>query len=379
MKIIGKEVAFLPTSETNPRNGEGSFIRLKDGRIMYAYTEYYGDSWKDHATARISAIYSSDEGETFSEPVILVEKEAWQMNIMSVSLIRMANGDIGMLYLEKTQAEENCVYCMPVFRYSTDEGKTFSDVIRCTDIMGYYIGVNDRLTITKSGRILMAVARCGDFYNTKTYHIEPGHVRLLYSDDCGRSWDVLPSDIFLCYSEGLGLTEPGVMEFDDGRLWVYARTPYGHQYQSVSTDGGITFGTVQPNLYFSSPDSPMVVRHFECGTVAVFNPNGFNCMIDRMECWGASKRTPFVFAFSEGDGSEFDFTKIVGHPAMNGYGKPFREKCYLIEDNLEESYCYPAIIDTKDGFLVAYYHSNGTGICLNSTKITKVLYSELGL
>ena len=53
MKKIGREVAFLATSEKNPRNGEGSFLRLSDGRIMYAYTEYYGDSWEDHAIARL--------------------------------------------------------------------------------------------------------------------------------------------------------------------------------------------------------------------------------------------------------------------------------------------------------------------------------------
>jgi hypothetical protein len=32
-----------------------------------------------------------------------------------------------------------------------------------------------------------------------------------------------------------------------------------------------------------------------------------------------------------------------------------------------------------DGILVAYYHSDGKGICLNSTKITKVRYEEVGL
>ena len=40
MKKIGKEVLFMSTSERNPRNGEGSLIRLKDGRILYAYTQY---------------------------------------------------------------------------------------------------------------------------------------------------------------------------------------------------------------------------------------------------------------------------------------------------------------------------------------------------
>ena len=33
--------------------------------------------------------------------------------------------------------------------------------------------------------------------------------------------------------------------------------------------------------------------------------------------------------------------------------------------------------ETEDGFLVAYYHSNGTGVCLNSTKITKITYNEI--
>ena len=379
MKKIGKEVAFLKTAKGNPRNGEGSFIRLNDGRIMYAYTEYYGDDWADHATARISAVYSEDEGETFGEPTVLLEKEDWQMNIMSVSLLRMPNGNIGMLYLEKTDAGNDCVYCMPVFRYSTDDGKTFSEVIECTDVKGYYIAVNDRITLTKSGRILVALARCGDCYNTKTYHIKPGHVRLLYSDDCGRSWDFLPADIFLCYSEGLGLTEPGVIEFDDGRLWVYCRTPYGYQYQAFSTDGGNSFSAVEPNLYFTSPPSPMEVRRLSHFTVAVFNPQGCNCMVERGESWGSAKRTPFVVAVAPDDGSAFDSTKNVGLSAINGYARAFRDMCYLLEDNTEESYCYPAVIEVKDGFLVAYYHSNGTGICLNSTKITKVRFEEIGI
>ena len=55
MKKIGKEVLFLSTHKNNPRNGEGSLIRLKDGRIMYAYTDYYGTEGDAPATARISA------------------------------------------------------------------------------------------------------------------------------------------------------------------------------------------------------------------------------------------------------------------------------------------------------------------------------------
>ena len=133
MKKIGKQVAFLASSKNNPRNGEGSFLRLKDGRILYAYTDYYGTSWKDEATARISAIYSDDEGETWSAPEVLIEKEEGQLNIMSVSLARMPNGEIGIVYLEKVDAGDRHTYCMPIFRYSSDEGKSFSPPLSLAD------------------------------------------------------------------------------------------------------------------------------------------------------------------------------------------------------------------------------------------------------
>ena len=41
MKVIGKRVHVIPPTKQNPRNGEGDFIRLPDGRIMFAYSEYY--------------------------------------------------------------------------------------------------------------------------------------------------------------------------------------------------------------------------------------------------------------------------------------------------------------------------------------------------
>ncbi len=138
MKHIGKEVLFLATKEGNPRNGESTFIRLKDGRIMFAYTEYYGDSWDDHAIAHLCACWSSDEGETWTRPTVIVEKDEKAQNIMSPSLVRMNNGDLGILYLRKEVMPDNGITCMPVFRRSADEGKTWSDMQRCDIPDGYY-------------------------------------------------------------------------------------------------------------------------------------------------------------------------------------------------------------------------------------------------
>ena len=60
-----KIVATLSPCEGNPRNSEGCFLRLDDGRIAFAYSRYIGDSAHDHAACQIACIYSHDNGESF--------------------------------------------------------------------------------------------------------------------------------------------------------------------------------------------------------------------------------------------------------------------------------------------------------------------------
>ena len=96
MKI--RKLFDLPPRDKNPRNSEGSFLRLKDGRIVFAYSRYSGTSSDDGAYCEIAAMYSSDNGETFSEPKILVrpDKSRGETNCMSVSLLELPNGDAGL-------------------------------------------------------------------------------------------------------------------------------------------------------------------------------------------------------------------------------------------------------------------------------------------
>ena len=65
MKKIGRQVEFLGTSEFNQRNGEGAFIKLKNGSILFGFTEFLGNDWDDDFCARISYILSDDDGETW--------------------------------------------------------------------------------------------------------------------------------------------------------------------------------------------------------------------------------------------------------------------------------------------------------------------------
>ena len=376
MKTVGTEVCFLGTGEGNPRNGEGAFIRLSDGRIMYAFTKYDGDSWLDHAIAGISACVSCDEGESWSKPASLIEKEAWAENIMSVSLLRLSDGRIMIVYLRKTRTEDGRILCMPVIRYSSDECETFTEAKNVDLADGYYVLINDGATVAADGRIYIPLS-----YHCKAYDVklgagdEPKTVHILYSDDLGESFQEFRTVFQSPHaSDKVGLAEPGIYEHEDGSLFLWCRTALGFQYSALSLDRGKTWSALEPNLRFTSPDSPMRVKRVGELTVAVFNPYGYSCLREGKELWGSPKRTPLALAVSQDDGHSFS---SVGKPAYNGGLSEFSKNVYLIEDDERDSYCYPAIIGTEDGFLVAYYHSAGTRQCLNATRIKKVLFSEL--
>jgi len=377
MKNIGKEVLFLEANKNIPRNGEGTFARLSDGRIIFAYTEYYGVDWADDAIAHICASFSSDEGETWSHPIVIVEKDPDAENIMSPSLFNIADGRLGMTYLRKFELPDGALTCMPMFISSCDNGKTWSAPVCCIERTGYYCPQNDCVTVTKEGRIILP------FSSHRLYRRRGGtpgadeprtpEIFIVVSDDNGNSFKHI-STVKSPFDDVVGFAEPGVYVHEDGTYWMYCRTAYGFQYFSVSADEGKTWTTPMPQFCFTSPDAPMKVKKVGKYTVSVFNPIGYYCTRNAFEVWKSPKRTPLVCAVSRDDGRSFLPTPRA---MANGALLDFEKNTYLLESDEGESYCYPAVIETKDGFLVSYYHSNGTGICLNSTKIQKVYFDEL--
>lgn len=354
IKKVGRQILFLSTSNGNPRNGEGSFIKLKNGSIMFGFTEFLGNSWDDDADARICAVVSEDEGETWSERRMLFEKPQNSKNIMSLSFLRMNNGDIGAFYIVKNSDGTDKI----VFTRSADEAKSWSEPISCMDcldVQDYYVLNNDRVLRLKSGRIIFAAARhtvlteCEDFM--------PGEICFFISDDDSATWYKTETELKCPFKNNFdGYEEPGLYELADGRLWCYIRTNIGFQFEAFSTDGGVTWSTPEPNLFFSSPCSPMLVK--DCGelTAAIFNPVPEHALRGD-ELWG---RTPYVLAVSTDKGAAFK-----------------KENLFCLEDDLKNGYCYPAIFESDDYMLAAYYHSNNSGICLNSTKIIKIMYEEI--
>lgn len=371
MKTIGRIVHTLTTGEGNPRCGEGSFLRLRDGAILYAFTEYIGGSWADDAAARIAGCISRDEGETWSERFVLFAPDEGARNNMSVSLLRMHNGDIGALYLRKESRADGRLLCMPVFRRSADEGKTWSDYIFCCAREGYYCAINDGALTLRDGRHLFTMAYCSD--GRKWFG---GEVHTVFSSDDGASWEEGGTIVRPPYTDRIGLQEPGVYEYDDGELWMWYRTAYGFQYESRSSDGGRTWSAAEPNFHFTSPDSPMRVKDVGGGiTAAVYNPVPMNVVREDREKWGTPKRTPLAVTISRDGGRSYDARgkTLAGHSP-----DAFIAATYLLEEDRADSYCYPALIGVEGGFLCAYYSSAGTDRCLNVTRIRKVPLREIG-
>ncbi|MFW5914884.1 MAG: sialidase family protein, partial [Planctomycetota bacterium] len=140
-----------PTPEA-PRNSEGSIVELDDGRLLLAYSRFTGGG-ADAATAHISARISDDGAHTWGDDCVLQECVG-DLNVMSVSLLRLQSGDIMFGYMIKNAWDD----CRLYVRRSSDEMKTFSEAVCATDQRMYHVINNDRVVQLSSGRLLVPAA-----------------------------------------------------------------------------------------------------------------------------------------------------------------------------------------------------------------------------
>lgn len=361
--MLGKIICDLIPNELNNRNSEGAFIRLKSNDILFVYTRYRGKGKEDHSEADLYGIISSDDGETFGKPFLVFSCEAVGAdNIMSVSLMRMKNGNIGLFYLQKQNEIHTCI---PYFTISEDEGKTWGEHIRCIKEDGYYVLNNDRVITLSNGRILMPIAQ--HIYENGVYG--PGKVFMCASDDEGKTWYKISNDIKIDFSECkrknfnaiCNFMEPGIVQLENGTIWCYIRTDLGRQYETFSEDFGVTWSKPLSSP-FTAPDSPMCVKRLKNGDLfAVWNPipiyNGKSTLVDGV--WTGA-RNPLVFAVLDKEGS---------------YAPEYRK----IETDEKSGFCYCAIYELENGAILLGYCAGGVSDngCLNRLRIRKIYKNEI--
>lgn len=210
----------LPHGEGNPRNSEGSFVTLADGRIMFVYTHYYGESWADEATAHLAARYSSDGGATWTAQDRMIVANEGDQNVMSTSLLRLLDGRIALFYLRKNSDYD----CRPYLRVSTDEGGTWSDPTLCAPIPGYFCLLNDQAVQLRSGRIILPVSGHWTTPGEQPPKNAGSWVVYFLSDDGGCTWRTGRETWIPQVRGECRVAEPGIVERNDGSLYCYART-----------------------------------------------------------------------------------------------------------------------------------------------------------
>jgi len=125
---------LIEANADHPRHDSATMVELKDGRLMLAWMEYVGGEamGHDHAPSNIASMVSSDGGYTWRDHRILVENNPGDTNIHYPCLLRLASGDILFYYLRYHHiAPGEPLKSSSFLCRSSDEGKTFSAPIMC--------------------------------------------------------------------------------------------------------------------------------------------------------------------------------------------------------------------------------------------------------
>ncbi len=320
-------VLKIDPSEEFPRNSEGAFITLKSGKILFAYTQFYGGS-SDHSKARIVTIESNDNGITWSKtPRILVENRGG-FNVMSVSFLRLKSGKIALFYLVKNGLHD----CKPYVQLSSNETLSWSEPRLMVTPVGYFVMNNDRVIQLENGRLVAPVSFHRPIWRDGEKSADWRGIAMWYlSDDEGQTW--YESNLWWALpvpEQSTGMQEPGVVELSNGTIFSWVRTNTGTQYGFYSMDQGLTFSPPQPTSLIS-PVSPASIKRIPKtpDILAVYNDHSGRFP------YAGKRRNPLVIAVSKDGGITWPDRK-------------------MIESDLDGHYCYTAIHFVDDSVLLAY-------------------------
>jgi neutral ceramidase len=341
---------LLAPTKGNPRNSEGDFIQLRDGRLLFVYTRFTGGGG-DHDSAELVYRTSTDGGETWSSTDTRMIANEAGMNVMSVSLLRLADGRIALFYLRKNSLTD----CRPVLRYSSDEATTWSEPVQIIpdDAVGYYVLNNDRVVQLSNGRLVLPVA----------LHHRPewekpdwrGQITCYHSDDDGGSWQRSDTMQPAYDANGKRVTvqEPGIVELKD-RLLLWARTDAGEQYRAYSDNEGNTWTQLEP-MRIASPLSPASIERIPAtGDLMLVWNNHADLPLEQRKL-----RTPLSVAISRDEGTTW-------------------QRARNLDDDPKGWFCYTAIEFAEDHVLLGHVAGHqAPGQHLSGTRITRFPVSWL--
>lgn len=224
------------------------YAELKNRRVV----RYGGGSAieRDNDFGEIVAVRLGVTGRPAMEERVIVPAPADGLNAMSPALRRLPDGRIGLLYSHRQSTR----VASRRFLSSSDEGSTWSEPVIVAE-GGYRTGCHDRFTILSDGR-LIAPCHGGDDFDSQYRKIWVAWSDNLGATWRMGDEIVLPR-LAWPGVPGMesGCNEPGVAERTDGSLLMTMRTAMGTQFCCESTDRGRTWSSPR-SLEVTSPSAP---------------------------------------------------------------------------------------------------------------------------
>ncbi len=268
-----REVNTGHVMQSTDRGADGDFYVMPDGTLVASYNGFASkvgtSGGGDASDSSLNAFTSTDGGYTWGDGKSFLIKSEGSLNVLNPTYIWLAGGELGLIYIEKEATEIANIY----IRRSIDNGLTWGDAQRITDEpQGYSItSSGHRVLRLSTGRILLPVgysATVNDVYGSDR---AIGYV--WYSDDEGHTWHRSLDALTLPHAA----LEPSVAELKNGNILLSLRTREERViYQSISTDGGLTWA--QPvKIDIQSPSATNTVMRLPAkGDIALFWNNDFS-------------------------------------------------------------------------------------------------------
>ena len=282
----------------------GPFIQLGDGSVL--------------ATHSSKAFISKDDGKTWNATPMF-EDGTKSYGCGGGAMLRTRDGVILVAFMNHVEIQRGKwlfhdrkameEWQLPVYVVrSTDDGKTWETPQKIHD---GWCGSLSTMIEVKSGRIVFA---------SQVLVADPGrHVSMTYaSDDKGKTWrrsNII--DLGGCGHHD-GTCEATLVELTDGRLWMLLRTNLDKLWEAFSTDGGLSWRTIQPSRFDASSSPAMLQRLASGRLLLVWNrlyPEGKASYQRRSgdfsEVAGSWNREELSVAFSSDDGKTWTPPVVV--------------------------------------------------------------------
>ncbi len=294
-----------------------SVIRLRSGHLLMAANGVESENIKQKAPRSWSSL---DGGRTWKQTGRL--NMNWKLSgrryAGGVSFLRLQDGRLAILMHRGVKQGGG----LPSISFSSDEEVSWSDACLLGGDEGIWYVMNDRMIQTKTGRILVPVARGGGRYEGDT-----NSVLCFFSDDGGTSW--LQSSSGATLPGPRGMAEPAVAELEDGRILLLGRTGKGAHYRAYSSDNGKTWSSPEPTTLVAAC-SPLTLKRMPDGRLIVLYNHA-----QPTEAEGFFPRDPLVYAISSNNGRDWS------RPA-------------IIDDEPHRQHIYPSICFLEKEMVVLY-------------------------